>query len=511
MWFSRLLPRSFQAEWVGFALTDAILALITAALAPSLGERYMAAAALLYVLACLLAAAGWGLKAGLMAALASALLLDVFFVPPLNNVGVDELRDVAALLVFLAVAGAGASLLALLRRDVIREAARQAESVILLELSHQSDQAAPWGDAMDRICSAIARAVNARGCELLWKDDEWAVIAPAGRQQLTRDEAALANEALRTGQLVRVGGAARARLPAMPRRTVVRSTTFVPFPSQAPGVLRIDGPIRVPPMVDAERLLRACAAEASVVVRQARLADDASRVEALEKADELKTVLLSSVSHDLRSPLTAIKASVSILRDKSLEWAEDERDSFLETIESQTDRLTATVDNLLEMSRIEGGAVEPLLEPVDVKSLLQEVLLAAPDALHGREVAVDAPPNLWLLADYGLLMQSLANLLQNAGKYSNPGCPIRLTAERTDGRVRLSVSDEGPGVPPEELPHIFDKFYRGSAGGRARGTGLGLSIVKAMVELCGGSVTVRSSPAGTVFAIELPVADEPPD
>jgi len=148
MWLSRLLPRSFSPAWVGYALTGAALALLTAALAPSLGERHLAAVVPLYLLVCLLAAAGWGTRVGVPAVLAASLLLDLFFVPPLNRLAVDEPRDGVALLVFLAVAGAGASLVALLRRDVMHEAARQAEAAILLELSGRATRLrrspTPW-------------------------------------------------------------------------------------------------------------------------------------------------------------------------------------------------------------------------------------------------------------------------------------------------------------------------------------------------------------------------------
>ena len=192
--------------------------------------------------------------------------------------------------------------------------------------------------------------------------------------------------------------------------------------------LKIDGVIAPPALANIDRLLLAFANEASVADHRARLAQEASRVEALQKADELKSALLSSVSHDLRSPLTAIKTSIGSLRDRGIEWKAEDREGFLETIESQTDRLTATVTNLLEMSRIEGGHVRPKLEPIEAGPLLEEAVLAATETLKNRTVTVNARPGIWLRADYALALQALVNLLQNAGRHSTPGAPVCLHA-----------------------------------------------------------------------------------
>jgi len=232
-------------------------------------------------------------------------------------------------------------------------------------------------------------------------------------------------------------------------------------------------------------------------------------VEALRRADEFKSILLSGVSHDLRSPLTAIKAAVQSLRDDTVAWTREDRSNFLAVIEGETDRLTATVQNLLEMSRLEGGAVKPRLEPIEVEPLLEEIALASSRTTPGRTLRVDAPAGLWLQADYGLLAQALHNLVENAAKYSKPGGGIVLGAENRAGRVTLFVTDEGPGIPERDLPHIFEKFYRGEHQGKIKGAGLGLAIVRAMVELIGGRVSVESSEKGARFSIDLPASAGP--
>jgi two-component system sensor histidine kinase KdpD len=329
----------------------------------------------------------------------------------------------------------------------------------------------------------------------------------AGLTALGREEELLAEEALAHRDTVfrRPGSRVGRRTLAAPGEA---DTTFVPILTGpgAPAVLRLAGILRPPEGVPMARLLASFANEASVALHRAHLQEEAREVAALRRADEFKSALLSSVSHDLRSPLTAVKAAVGSLRDESLPLSDDDRKAFLATIETQTDRLTSSVTNLLEMSRLEGGAVTPSLERLEARALLEEVVAATAQATAGRDVRVEGPPEVWLRADYGLMMQALTNLVENAARYSTPGAPISLVAAPEDGLVTLTVSDEGPGIPAADLPHVFEKFYRGQGKSRGRGTGLGLSIVKAMAELCGGTVNVSSSPQGTTFSITLPAA-----
>jgi two-component system, OmpR family, sensor histidine kinase KdpD len=504
----RFLSRIPRGTAAGLALVAAIYLVLSAALTSFLDAGHLLNVALVYLLVCLVAAAYWGYVVGLVSAIAADLLVNFFFVAPLHTFTVQSVSSVVALLLFLAVAAVGASMLSLLRRQVRLAEAGQAEASLLLQLTQEAALAVSPRDAMERLCAAITRALGTKGCAILRKDAEWSVVASCGDSTLSRDEANLAQEALRTGQTLRYGGAVRARIPSMPRRSTDRSLVFVPFRTPEPGALKIDGVIAPPAFANVERLLHAFANEASVADHRARLAEEARRVEALQKADELKSALLSSVSHDLRSPLTAIKTSIGSLRDRSIEWNAGDREGFLETIDSQTDRLTLTVTNLLEMSRIEGGHVRPKLEPIEACLLLEEAVLASADSLKNRPVSVDAPSGIWLRADYALVLQALVNLLQNAGRHSTPGQPVCMRAEEAANGVWLSVSDSGPGIPPAEASHIFEKFYRASGSG-SDGTGLGLSIARAMIVICGGSVTVTSTPDGTSFRIELPRARAP--
>jgi len=491
---------------VGLAVAALAYATLTAALAPFLGGKAILDVALVYLLLTLVVATLWGYWVGLVSAIAADLLVNFFFVPPIHKFTVQEPANVVALVIFLAVALIGASLLELLRRQIRIAEARAAITATLLEVSQESARAVSPRDALDRLCISVVKALHSQGCSIVRAGDQWQVMGSVGGlTELTREEQAVAAEALRTNTIARMGSAG-AR-PAMRRPTPPGpSVTFVPFAPGAAerGVLRVRGPMSAPPLVDIERLLRSFADQASVALNRALLAEEAAQTEVLRRADEFKSLILSGVSHDLRTPLTAIRAAVDSLMDEEVDWSAEDRTSFLTIIDTQTDILSATVNNLLEMSRLEGGAVQPHLEAIAVDELLENVRLMTGGATAGRAVTIDCPPGLNATADYGLLVQTLINLVENAAKYSAPGGQIRLNGSASGGRVSLIVSDDGPPIPPGDLPHLFERFYRGSKAGKLKGTGLGLAIVKATVELCGGTVQVRPAGEGNAFIIQLP-------
>lgn len=506
------VPRWALRREYGLVITFASLAALTG-MAPFLGEEEIVVITMLFLLVVLLSSASWGYVVGLAAAAIADVLLNLFFVPPLHTLTVQEPRNIAALVIFLAVAVVGGSMLSMLRRQLTVARERRAELTIMLGLSRELAAAPSPQRALDALARAVARAVQARRCEILQLSGRtWRVIASTGDgTEVSRDDAALAQAAIESGDPVR-------RLPE--RRFHQRQLglaghgvvdTFVPFnpPTGDPGVIHIRGTLTPPAGGDVNALLVAFADEAGVAIHHARLAEQARHAEALRESDEFKSAILSSVSHDLRSPLTAIKAAVGSLRSDGVVWSETDREELLGTIESQTDRLTTTVTDLLDMSRLDGGAIRPTIEPVDARTALQDAMAATKMATSERVIEMDALEGLWIRADYGLLLQALTNLVENAAKYSTPGGRITLGAGRKDGSVVFRVADEGPGIAASDLPHIFERFYRGGEGKRGQGTGLGLAIVRAMVELCGGRVSVESTSAGSTFELAFPPASPP--
>jgi two-component system sensor histidine kinase KdpD len=232
------------------------------------------------------------------------------------------------------------------------------------------------------------------------------------------------------------------------------------------------------------------------------------QVEILRRTDALRTALLSSVSHDLRTPLASIKAAASSLLQEDMQWDEDTRRSFANTIEREADRLNRLVENLLDMSRIEGGALKPEKEWYAITALVQDVVERLQPLLHGREIRTSLPPDLPpVQVDYLYIDQVVTNLLENVTRYTPAGSPIDVSAEVKNKQMLISVADRGPGIPAGERERIFDKFYRVLTSQRdTRGSGLGLAVCRGLVEAHGGRIWVESREGGgALFRFTLPL------
>jgi two-component system sensor histidine kinase KdpD len=246
-------------------------------------------------------------------------------------------------------------------------------------------------------------------------------------------------------------------------------------------------------------------------VLQARQEQERARAETLEATDRLRRALLNSVSHDLRTPIAAIKASAASLLDQEVAWDDAQRKEFLDTIEQEADRLARLVANLLDMSRIEAGAVNPQLSDAWLSELVgravRRVWAGAEQAIR-VEVPETLPP---VLTDPVRLDQVLTNLLDNARRYGGDGL-VKILGRDVDGSVELRVIDHGPGIPKAEQERIFDQFYRvNHPGQRSDGTGLGLSICRGLVEAMRGKLWVETAPGGGAsFVLRLPRADRLP-
>jgi two-component system, OmpR family, sensor histidine kinase KdpD len=232
----------------------------------------------------------------------------------------------------------------------------------------------------------------------------------------------------------------------------------------------------------------------------------------LAETERLRAALLTSISHDLRTPLASILGAVSTLRSFPQRYSASERDELLATLQEEAERLNRFVSNLLDMTRLESGAVELKLELIDVAEIVGSALQRAGNVLAGHHVEVELDSHLPMLRiDAVLFEQVLFNLLDNAAKYSPSGSRIDVRASRDGELIEIEVVDEGPGIPPADLERIFDKFYRVQAQDRRRaGTGLGLAICRGFVEALGGSIVARNrrDRSGAVLTIRMPVVPE---
>jgi two-component system sensor histidine kinase KdpD len=268
------------------------------------------------------------------------------------------------------------------------------------------------------------------------------------------------------------------------------------------------------PTDETTRLLVAAADQIAGAVERDRLATEATEAEIARQSDALKSALLDSVSHDLRTPLVAIRVAAGHLADPTVEIAPEAIRATGRSIEGEAARLDRLVSNVLDLSRIEAGALRPAVDPYDLADLVTQVVDRLAPTLARDAVRLDLPPDLPpVLVDPILADQILTNLLENAVAHAGPDRVVRIAAATVHdlAAVELLVEDSGPGVPPREIPHLFEKFYRGSGrrqGGR--GMGIGLAVVRGLAEAMGGRVEARrSSLGGLAIGVVLPAADVP--
>jgi two-component system sensor histidine kinase KdpD len=301
-------------------------------------------------------------------------------------------------------------------------------------------------------------------------------------------------------------------------RVVEEAAAGPPIPPESPGTEHIDlaGGARLVVVgrtlrADDRRVLQALAAQLDVADQHRRLRREAADAQAAAQGDRLRTALLRAVSHDLRTPLASIKASVTSLQQHDVAWSDEDREEFLATIDEETDRLDRLVGNLLDMGRLESGAVRPLLSPVGLEEVVPSALasLGGDLARHGPDrVRVDVAESLpRVLADADLLERVVANLVANALRFGGGGGPVRIDAGRVGGRVDLRVVDTGPGVPSDLRDGMFEPFQRLGDGGHDSGVGLGLAVARGFIDAMDGQLAAEDTPGGGLtVVVSLPVA-----
>jgi two-component system sensor histidine kinase KdpD len=411
----------------------------------------------LYLLAVLLVSSTWGLWLGVLTSVASAIAFGFFHIPPTGRFEIVDAANWVGLGVYLIVA-----LVVSAFADSARARAEEAElgrreADLAAELALVLLGADP--SALDKAAERIGAALGTDGVRL---EDAW----------LDGDPGHQAIPLVASGD--RVG------------------TLLLPRQSSA------DGPDQV-----AQRLAPALGALLDARRRRAVLEGELVETKALRRSDVLKTALLRAVSHDLRSPLTAISTAAGALGSPTLDT--DARSELTDVITTETERLTHLVEDLLDLSRLESGTAEPRPEP----SSIDEVLDAATRAPSLRDARLDIkldddlPP---VQADPVQLERVLSNLLENAVRYSSNGEPVAVRASTAGTRLQLRITDHGPGIAAEDLERIFEPFYR-APGAAGHGSGLGLAIAKGFIDGNGGRVWARSLPGqGATFTIELPLA-----
>jgi two-component system sensor histidine kinase KdpD len=457
---------------------------------------------MIYLLVVVIAALYLGRGPAFLTAALSVLAFDFFFVPPSFTLAVTDSEYVLTFAALL-IAGLVISTLAVRVREQAETAeARATQTAELYALSRD------LAVALD--LDAIMRAILAHVSQTFGPDV--AVLLPEGAQEgiklralspgfeLNANELAVAAWAFEHGQAAGCGtdtlrGAWARYEPLRTARGVV-------------GVLGVrPADPKTPLTNDQLRLLDAFASQAALAIERMQLADRARQAEVAQATEKLQAALLHSISHDLRTPLVSITGALSTLQEEAVASDQTARRSLVENAREEAERLNQLVGNLLDMTRLEAGALRATCEPGDVQDAIGAALKVLDDRLSGRSLTVDIPPDMPLVPmDFVLMVQVLVNLLDNALKYSSPGTPIEVQARVDGSEARIQVADRGMGIPADDLSRVFDKFYRVQRPGQMGGTGLGLSICKGFVEAQGGRIWAQNREGGgTVLSISLPL------
>lgn len=456
--------------------------------------------ATLYMLAVVFSALRWGRAAAIVSALSGALLFDYFFVPPERSLAIGDVWYLITLLGLLAV-GLTVSMLAVAAKDEARAAKSREERTALLYSFTQSLAAEI---ELDRILEVIDRHLTEafrRPVVILLP--EAGSLKPrllARNLELTGEEPAAAEWAFENGLEAGCGAKPfpESRFRFRPLKTG-RGVVGVL------GLLSQDAGGMLPP--GQQQLLGTFLNQAALAITRANLAQQARRAELLQEADKLQKALLNSVSHDLRTPLVSIIGGLNSVLHDSAVLDEATQRALLETARDEAVRLNRLIQNLLDMSRLEGGGILAKTEPCDVHDVVGAALEQLGEVAHSHPISAVIDPDLPLVPmDHALIVQVLVNLLDNALKYSPAASPIEVGAGLDQGQLQIRVRNAGNDIPGQELERVFDKFFRGSSARSSRGAGLGLSICKGFVEAHHGRIWARRRPeGGTEFAFSLPL------
>ncbi|WP_242126516.1 sensor histidine kinase KdpD [Sphingobium sp. Sx8-8] len=462
--------------------------------------------ALLYLVPVMFAAASFGLRAGLFSGLLSSLAYNFFFLPPTGTLTVSNPENVISILVLLGVAIVTSQFAARVRAqaDMAHRSARQ--NAALAGFSRQLNAAATQEELMQAICGEVSRLFDVRTVLLLPSSDGpqlRAAVPPEDR--LEHIERAAAQWAMDNDQ------------PAGRGSSTLTASDWLFHPLRTTrgrpgrGVLGVLGLAREdagePLRSDQLPLLMSLLDQAAIAFDRMALEEEMLDARQVRERDRLRSALLSSVSHDLRTPLTTIISAVHELKRQPLPVPASE---LADTVEAEADRLKRFVANLLDMARVEAGALPLKTEPTDLFDAVAGAVHDTRQSLAGHEVRVDIVPDIPLVrVDPTLLHHILINLLDNAGRYADPGTAVTIRGERLPDAIALSVIDQGPGIPPGSEARIFDTFTRVEGSDRAKhGTGLGLAIVKGFADAMGLGIaaTNHDDPAGARFTLSFPQA-----
>jgi two-component system sensor histidine kinase KdpD len=496
----RGLPRvggglGLRRRIAGYVLAAVLAPLLTLMLTNLRGQLNLTSDMLTFLMGVVVVALVGGFIPALCEAIAGSLLLNYFFVPPLYRLTIAETNNVLAIIVFVIVAVLVSSVVDTAARRTKQAARASAESELLVTTA---GSVLRGQQALPALLEQVRESFGMRSVSLL----ECVTAECAEPSQPTRAESSRASRVRGSG----AGWTAVATAGDEPAMMPGEADVEVPVTDTLSLALRG----RPLPAAD-RRVLGAFAAYAAAALEQLRLTAEAEAAKPIAEADRMRTALLTAVSHDLRTPLASAKAAVTSLRSPDIRWGAADRDELLATADESLDRLARLVNNLLDMSRLQAGALSLFPRPVGVDEIVARCL----DDLgpRSRAVVVDIPEALpEVRVDPAILERVIVNLTENALRYSPPGKPPLLTASALGDRVELRVIDRGPGIPEKERDRMFVPFQRLGDTDNTTGVGLGLALSRGFTEAMGGTLTAEDTPGGGLtMVVSLPAAARPAD
>lgn len=544
---------SKERGWQRYVL-DALLAIVAASAVTTiiyLLKWYPAIPniSFLYLLVVLGLSSTRGLYAAIIASIVAFMSFDYYLVPPLFTLTVIRFEEWLALFILLITAIITGQLASALRGRAEESTQREHDTRVLYDLVSATTSEENPQRQLDIVAHAIVDNFSTAGvhdCAILLPDSNGKLTLqadacqPVAQMQLSADEEKTAASVMAQRRIIdlynnhpspavsgsdaqyrfkriiggeRPGamkdGGKQQYVRLIPLQVGQRSVGVVHLlMDEASGRIPVERHIE-PELSQQTAFFWTFLDQAASVIERERLRREALDIEVLRRTDALRAALLSSVSHDLRTPLSSIKAAASSLLQEDVQWDEETRRSFALAIEREADRLNRLVGNLLDMTRIEGGALKPEKELYPIEELIHDVVSRMQGLLQKREVQLSLPDDLPPVElDYLQIDQVLTNLLENAVRYTPAGTPISISARVADKQIMVSITDRGPGIPSQALERIFDKFYRVSgASRRDMGSGLGLAVCRGLIEAHGGHIWAENQPeGGATFRFTLPLS-----
>jgi two-component system sensor histidine kinase KdpD len=500
--------KTFFSDWQGSlkGLALVVLATLLGKLAPEFFTE--ANLIMVYVLCVVATAFFWGFGPSILVSVVSVLVFDFLFISPFLTFTVYDTKYILTFVVLLLVGLSISYLMRRIRQQTESATRREKQTATLYALARELAISSSLESYISAIVKRAKETFGRNAMVFLPDSTNKGMLKPyADRPNVSVNENEMA-AAIWCYQHQMMAGRGTDTLPSARARYLPLVTARGTL-----GVMALSATDAIGELtIEQERLLGAYADLAAVAIESIELGEEVHNAQVLSQVlrdtEKLQTALINSISHDLRTPLVSVIGVLSTLQEEGMGLDDAAKKNMLQVAREEAERLNRLITNLLDVSRIEAGAMKITRQPSDVQDLVGAALEQMGSRASARSISIDISPELpFVSVDFGLITQALVNVIDNAIKYSPANSPIEIKGRQVDQEIHVEVADHGVGIPPQDLLHVFDKFYRIQRPDKVDGTGLGLSICKGIVEAHGGHIAAENRPGGgTIIRLTLSVA-----